>query len=120
MRTQHIVSARHWSNPPAADRVADPIGVGWSPTARGVDRERFTYVEDRFHDCPRRVEARLTAEERAITLERVAEQPLVRTHFVARFPVLDEIHALADHGFASCLDPRAERDRDVRPESKDD
>ena len=72
----------------------------------------------RIDDAPRGFDGVLPHEEHRVTTDGIAEQALVRRHFIAGHVPHEQLDGLADHGFARQLDPRAQRDRDVRAEAE--
>ena len=103
--------------PPAAVSH-DLIGLGWSPRIRFVLMDQRLVSKHRIDHAPRGFDGIFPDEECRVTTDGIPQQALVGHHFIAGHVPHEQLDALADHRFSGQLDPRAQRDRDVRAEAK--
>ena len=72
--------------------------------------------QDLVDDPPRLLDTVLAREQQTLAVDRVAEQPLVRTHLVGVLVEEEQLALLTDHRLAGNLRPCADPDRDLRVE----
>lgn len=75
-------------------------------------------AENGIDDASGGLDRVFTVEKRSVPADRVARQPLVGRHLIARLLVRDELDFLADHRLAGHFDARSNRDDEIGTETK--
>src|SRR5207237_7169934 len=84
------------SRQPPASTAACPASEG-PQLPQSYSNTGSSPVRIGFHDTPRGLNTGFASKQRAVTAQRVADEPLIWLHLFARTAALDQAHILADH-----------------------